>query len=364
MSNFKFKIHLWWLIPLLIFDVIFFAWWWNRFSSPLPSESKPVPTAGDKSIRVKFAYPTDRELDRLNPENFQPTASGRPESAFYGSVRTERIGRKLFPSFHEGIDIAPIKRDRAGHPRDVVMAAAAGEVAYVNRYSGDSNYGKYIVLSHGFGYGRVYTLYAHLDEIGPGIRKGALVEQGNILGIMGSTSSERIPPANGHLHFEVGLMLNSRFDLWFKRQKLTPDHGLFNGWNLIGIDPLAVYEKQEEDNENEYDLYACLATIPRAFELVLKTPRQLDFFRRYPALWQGAAFNGGAIVLACSENGLPLSGRCANRHETAELGFKMYSVRNVDHAALGRNGCRLVVSDKGTWRLGAEGKKWLNLILF
>lgn len=363
MSISKFKIHLWWLVPLLIFDVIFFAWWWNRFSSPLPSESHPLPIVRNENIRIEFAYPTDRQLDRFNPENFQPTASGRPESAFYGSVRTERLGRRFLTSFHEGIDIAPIERDRTGYPRDIVMAAADGEVAYVNRYSGNSNYGKYIVLSHGFGPGRVYTLYAHLSAIGSGIRKGALVEQGNVLGTMGATSTDRIAPANGHLHFEVGLMLNSRFDQWFKRRRLTPDHGLFNGWNLIGIDPLSVYEWQEE-NGNEYDVAAALRAMRPAFEIVLKTSRQPDFFRLYPVLWQGAEFNGGAMIIACAENGLPLSGRCANGNETAELGRNRHIVGNVDIAVLGRNGCRLIVSRNGKWRLSAEGEKWLNLLAF
>lgn len=358
----RYRIHLWWLVPLLIFDAVFFTWLWKRLSSPLPL-TEPVPVV-TKGVRVRFGYPTDRELDRFNPENFQPTASGRPESAFYGSVRIARIGKRLMPSFHEGIDIAPLARNRAGNPRDVVFAAADGEVAYVNRPAGNSNYGKYVVLSHGDGPGRIYTLYAHLDEIGPEIRKGAPVEQGSILGRMGSTSCERIPPENRHLHFEVGLMFSARFEKWFKRQKLVPDHGLFNGWNLVGIDPLAVYEKQEEDNEDEYDLYAHLAVIPRAFELVLKTPRQLDFFRRYPALWQDAGFKGGAMVIACSENGLPLSGRCANENETVELGRRKHAIRSVDRSALGRNGCRLVVSENGTWRLSAEGEKWLSILMY
>lgn len=358
----RYRFHLCWLVPLLIFDAVFFTWLWKRLSSPAPStESISVVSKG---VRVRFGYPTDRELDRFNAENFQPTASGRPESAFYGSVRTTKTGKQLMPSFHEGIDIAPLERDRAGNPRDLVFAAANGEVAYVNRQAGNSNYGKYIVLLHGARPDRIYTLYAHLDEIGPEIRKGVLVEQGSVLGIMGSTSNERIPPANAHLHFEICLLLNSRFDKWFKRQKLVPDHGLFNGWNLIGIDPLAVYEKQEEDDENEYDLYAHLAAIPRAFELVLKTPRQLDFFRRYPALWQDAKFNGSTMVMACSENGLPLSGRHAGKDETVELGRKSHFVRSVDRSALGRNGCRLVVSENGKWRLSAEGKKWINLLVF
>ncbi len=363
----EFKIHLWWLIPLLILDVLFFAWWWKRYSSPLPTDSTPPPIgkiAVIKNIRIEFACPTDRTLNRFNPDNFQPTVSGRPESAFYGSVRIAREGKKLWPSFHEGVDIAAQVRDRSGYPRDAVMAAAAGEIAYLNRYSGNSNYGKYVVISHGAGPGRLYTLYAHLSSIAPGIRKGVVVEQGTILGVMGATSTDHIAPASGHLHFEVDLMLNARFDQWFKQQKLSPDHGLFNGWNLLGVDPLSVFERQEEDGRNEYDLNAHLAAIPPAFEIVLRTRRQIDFFRRYPALWQGADFNGDAMVIACSENGLPLSGRCAGSEETAALGRKTCAVGKVDPAALGRNGCRLVVNDKGAWRLGAEGRKWLNLLVY
>jgi hypothetical protein len=243
------------------------------------------------------------------------------------------------------------------------MAAAVGEVVYVNRYSGNSNYGKYIVLSHGSGSGRVYTLYAHLSAIGPGISKDVRVEQGSVLGTMGATSTDRIAPANGHLHFEVGLMLNSRFDQWFKKQKLTPDHGNYNGWNLFGIDPLSVYEWQEETG-NEYDLVAALRAMRPAFEIIMKASRPPDFFRRYPVLWQDADFNGGAMIVACAENGLPLSGRCANAVETAELGRKRHIVGKVDGSVLGRNGCRLVVSENGKWRLSAEGIKWLHLFLF
>ncbi len=358
----NFKIHLLWLVPLLIFDVIFFSWLWKRLSSPLPSDVT-VPIAG-KNLMIKFAYPTDRKLDRFVPENFQPTASGRPESALYGSVRTKKIGRKFFASFHEGIDIAPLERDRAGNPRDHVMAATDGKVAYVNRIAGNSNYGKYIVLSHGAGPGRIYTLYAHLNEINPAIDKDDPVGEGESLGIMGSTSNGRISSVNAHLHFEICLMFNSRFKQWFRKQKLKPDHGIYNGWNLVGIDPLAVYEKQEEDDKNEFNLYAYLAEIPRAFELVFKTPRQLDYFRRYPELWKDAKFDGGVMVIACSENGIPLSGRLANKTESAELGRKPHVAIKVVPSVLGRNGCRLIVSDKGTWLLGTEGKKWLSILMF
>jgi murein DD-endopeptidase MepM/ murein hydrolase activator NlpD len=356
------KVHLLWLIPLLVFDAFFFFWLWNRLSAPLPFP-EDISIAGN-SAKISFSFPTDRKLDRFNSCNFHPTASGRPESALYGSVRMELVGKKLYPSFHEGVDIAPLERDRAGKPRDLVLAAAGGKVAYVNRVAGNSNYGKYVVLAHGDSPDHVYSLYAHLDDICPDIKRHSLVGEGAVLGTMGSTSNGRILTANAHLHFEICLLLNSRFQDWFRKQKLKPDHGIYNGWNLVGIDPLAVYERQEEDWNNEYDLYGHLAEIPRAFELALKTQRQLDFFRRYPKLWNDAEFSGGMMVLACSENGLPLSGRGANMAETAALGQKRDKVIRVDPSALGRNGCRLVVKDNGTWRLGAEGKKWLSMLAY
>jgi len=361
----KYRIHLCWLVPLLIFDAVFFAWLWKRLSPP-PESGESLPPAGlvgDQGIIVEFAYPTEQQLDRWNTGVFQPTASGRPESAFYGSVRTVQIGKRLFSSFHEGVDIAPLKRDKAGRPQDAVFSAADGEVVYLNRIAGNSNYGKYIVLAHGDGPGRLYTLYAHLHRIAPALRTGLKIGQGMDLGMMGFTSTDHILPDHGHLHFETGLMLNARFQQWFKRQKLSPDHGNYSGWNLIGIDPLSVYEWQEE-NGREYDLFAALHAMPPAFEIVLKTPHQLDFFRRYPKLWQDAEFKAGAMVIACSENGLPLIGRLASKDETYELGRRNNFVRRVDPSILGRNGCRLVVNENGKWRLGSEGKKWLAMLVY
>lgn len=364
MPKFSWKFHLRWLIPLLMLDAALFIFWWKKYArAPAPPEKETVARLAPPRLKLCFGFPTDRELARWNPEAFQPTASGRPESAFYGSVRTGLIGKKLLPAFHEGVDIAPLERDPAGPPRDAVGAAAAGEVVYVNRPAGDSNYGKYVVIAHGGGPGKLYTLYAHLDKINPRLRTGMKIEAGEILGIMGATSTDRILPANAHLHFEVNLMLNSNFNGWMKRRRTRNEHGPFNGWNLIGIDPLAVYERQEAEG-GQYDLSAHLESLPPAFEITLKAVRQLDFFKRYPALWRGGAFPGGAMALACSANGLPLRGRPARENEISELGRRKYLVRGVDLAALGRNGCRIVVQENGKWRLGVEGEKWLSLLAY
>ncbi|MBI3075361.1 MAG: M23 family metallopeptidase, partial [Parcubacteria group bacterium] len=75
-----------------------------------------------------------------------------------------------------------------------VYAAAAGTVI-VSRPSGwNGGYGQYVVISHSNG---TQTLYSHMGSIVAS--EGAYLEQGQILGYVGSTGRSTGP----HLHFEV-----------------------------------------------------------------------------------------------------------------------------------------------------------------
>lgn len=309
--------------------------------------------------------PTERKSSDAwwnNRDVFQPTASGRAESALFGSVRTERVGRHLLPSFHEGIDLAPARKDARGRALDEIVAAADGVVAYANRIAGNSNYGQYVVLVHDTTAGELYTLYAHLSRIAPEVKAGRAVRAGDVLGVMGNTSSSPLPPARAHLHFEIGLIASAQYGRWHRAQRLKPDHGIYNGGNLIGIDPLEVFQAQAEDQE--FMFLTHLAALPRAFEIVLATPHLPDYFRRYPRLWEGPAFDGRGLVMAVSENGLPLRGWNTGAPDLAELGKKKWRVRQADADVLGRNGCRLVVRRDGEWTLGAAGERWLEILAY
>ncbi len=336
----------------------------GRRETPAPEPAPAPPAAEDPDSLRRMRFPTGQDLlaEGANSSAFQPTASGRPESALFGSVRTEQLGKLLAPSFHEGLDIAPLQNDRRGRPLDAVQAVADGSVAYVNRVAGNSSYGKYVVLAHESTLGTLYTLYAHLAEIAPGVQAGRPAGAGEALGVLGYSSSSPIPVARAHLHFEICLLANAHYDRWYRAQKLKPDHGSFNGGNLIGLDPLAVFRAQRADPEFRFAKY--METIPRAFEVVLASPRPLDFFRRYPALWDGAPFSGRALVLAVSENGLPLRGWNAAEADLAELGKKKWLVRRVNTDALGRNGRRLIVSRNGNWILGSAGERWLEILAY
>ena len=286
------------------------------------------------------------------------TAPDHPGSGLFGSVRTGSHG---LAQFHEGVDIAAIQRDSRGEPADEVRAVATGVVGYVNAIAGNSNYGKYIVLLHSDPLGQVFTLYAHLASVA--VQSGQSVLPGAVLGVMGHTSSSPFPRERGHLHFEIDLMSNDRFAVWYRAQKLKPDHGNFHGGNLLGVDPLAFLRWREEHPADGFRDF--LATQPTAFELLVTPSRLPDYFRRYPALWQGTAWHpGAAVVLNCTENGLPLGGRLATEAERQTAGTAKVAVLSVDSAVLGRNGSRLITQDHRGWCLGRNGDRWLEALLF
>jgi len=339
-----------------------------------PNEEPEMPDEADRGLWTvggsrtatnpfrELAFPSDQVLDRNDPDVFQPTASGRPESALFGSVRTANYGKGLAASFHEGVDIAAGQRDAAGRPQDAVYAVASGAVAYANTIAGNSNYGKYVVLTHACPSGLVYTLYAHLAAIAPSVIRGRSVKAGDVLGIIGHTANPPIPLTQAHLHFEVGLILNAHFSQWYRAQKLKHGHGNFNGWNLLGVDPLAVFERQRQ--LPDFDFFQHIADLPAAFEIVLSVRHKPDYFNRYACLWEGAPYRGVGLHLAVSEDGLPLKGRNATEAERQLLGAHKSAVLRVDPAALGRNGSHLVVSRKGLWRLGREGEKWRDILMY
>jgi murein DD-endopeptidase MepM/ murein hydrolase activator NlpD len=312
----------------------------------------------NKNSFANLVFPTGRKLKMGENENFQPTASGKPESAYFGSVRTENSGKRLLPSFHEGIDIAPLKRNRKGMPEDEIYAITDGKVVYINKIDGNSNYGKYVIISHPTVSGEVFSLYAHLASIDKKIKAGINIRAGDTLGIMGNSASTGIQKQNAHLHLEIGLMLNTSFGRWYASQKLKPYHGNYHGWNFIGIDPLLVYEAFE--NNPQFDFLKIIKELPAAFEIAIKCSALPDYFKRYPILWtDDKSFSGKAIIISASEAGLPISGRNAQEDEP---GNSRWHILKVYPEVLGRNGARLIIQHNGKWILSEDGARWLTIL--
>jgi len=315
-----------------------------------------------------FQPPTDQDrlLETESTEVYMPTASGRVESALFGSVRTRNFGNTLRAAFHEGIDIAPMRRDARGRPLDEIYAAADGRVAFINPTGGASSYGIYVVLAHDDLLGEYYTLYAHMASVPRSLRVGQRVKAGHVLGVMGNTANTGIPMVRAHLHFEILLMMNRRFDRWFAAQQLTGIRDIHHGWNMHGINPLTPWLRAQERSGKPY---LCMASyvpgIPPAFELVVRTQRPLDYFRRYPLLWQGpVASGGGPVVLNVSESGLPIQGRAATPEEIELLGSDDTHVLTVDPDVLGRNGRYLIRRSGSQWQITDEGRRWLSILRY
>ncbi|WP_420430037.1 peptidoglycan DD-metalloendopeptidase family protein [Kordiimonas sp.] len=112
------------------------------------------------------------------------------------TVVTSNYGRRKHPvlgytRMHKGVDF----RARTGTP---IMAAGDGVVERASRYG---SYGNYIRIRHN---GTYKTAYAHLSRYGKGIKSGARVKQGQVIGYAGATG--RVSAA--HLHYEV--MMNDK----------------------------------------------------------------------------------------------------------------------------------------------------------
>ena len=139
--------------------------------------------------------------------------NGARLSSTFGFRRHPILG---YNKLHQGTDFAA----PTGTP---IMASGSG---VVERASWFGAYGKFIMIRHNSTY---KTAYAHLSGFAKGVRSGSRVQQGQVIGYVGSTGRSTGP----HLHYEVlvnGKRVNS--------QKLN----LPSGKNLVGA--------EKEDFEN------------------------------------------------------------------------------------------------------------------
>jgi murein DD-endopeptidase MepM/ murein hydrolase activator NlpD len=109
----------------------------------------------------------------------------------YTRVSSGFSGNRLHPMFgydaaHRGIDYSAAAGTR-------IRAVAAGTVTFAGWQTG---YGNVVEIQHD---DKHSTLYAHLQKFGDGLRSGAHVAQGDLVGTVGMTGWATGP----HLHFEL-----------------------------------------------------------------------------------------------------------------------------------------------------------------
>lgn len=203
--------------------------------------------------------------------------SEKIESGMFGSVRNNGF------RFHEGIDIKPVRFNDAKQPIDPIYAMSDGVVVHVNQIAADSSYGRYIVVIHENFKPAVYTLYAHLEMVAPGIFPGTQVRGGQRIGIIGATSGTyKMTQDQTHLHFEVGLRLSDNFDGWYTLQDFDTSnkHGLWNGVNLVGVDPVAFLKYMLKSKELDSEDF--IKQLPQDFKIRIHTKEIPDYVKRYP----------------------------------------------------------------------------------
>ena len=298
--------------------------------------------------RLELVWPTPNQAwaEGRSIEAFiQPTVSGEPQSGCFGCVRRDGF------QFHEGIDIKPVARDRRGEPVDRVFAAMAGVVRHVNPRPGESNYGRYIVIEHTGASPAVYTLYAHLASVMPGIVPGAQVERGQVIAVMGhSAGGYAIPRDRAHLHFEIGVMVTRDFQSWYNWKKFgSPnEHGLWNGMNLMGFDPLDFYNQWRDHQVDNFQEY--FDRMHAAVRLRIATRRIPDFIQRYPGLLKAPLPAGpvGGWEIAFDWTGLPFAWRPLLPAEVMGQAANRVSLIEVDRTAVVRHRAKVLVRPRGS----------------
>ncbi|HEY0863925.1 MAG TPA: M23 family metallopeptidase [Lacunisphaera sp.] len=319
-----------------------------------------APFAGAQ--RLEFSWPTPNrawEQGRDYTAWVQPTVSGVEESGLFGCVRSNGT------QFHEGLDIRPVGRDRAGEATDKITVAMDGVVRHVNASPGNSSYGRYIVIEHPDQTPAVYTLYAHLARIEAGVRPGTPVRRGDAIATMGrSAGGYAIPKDRAHLHFEIGFVATQNFASWYAWRKFgSPnEHGIFNGMNLMGIDPhdfLRELRRGRVDNVQEY--VDRLRSVVRVRVATSRTP---DFITRYPSLLSKPV--SGLVAgweVECNATGLPFAWTPLS---AAELGGQRTGTAKVvwaDSTLLRASRCKsLAKLSRGSYSPGSDLTTMLQLV--
>ncbi len=146
-------------------------------------------TGGETKTFYRFTT-TDGQTDYFD-ETGRSAARALLKTPISGAKLTSGFGMRVHPllgytKMHTGVDFGASR----GTP---IHAAGAGFIEIAGRESG---YGNVIEIKHNE---RFKTMYAHMNNFAQGIRPGVHVNQGQVIGYVGSTGRSTGP----HLHYEV-----------------------------------------------------------------------------------------------------------------------------------------------------------------
>ncbi len=168
-------------------------------------------------INKSSKYDINRSIEKINFKNkidrliylenvIDSLPLQRPMKNYYISssfgYRKDPITKKR--AMHKG-------QDFAGPLNEKIISPSKGKVILAGNFS---QYGKAIVIDHGFG---VTTRYGHLSKIN--VKKGQIINAGQVIGVQGNTGRS----TGHHLHYEVR----------YKNKALNPRKFIKAGDNLF-----------------------------------------------------------------------------------------------------------------------------------
>jgi murein DD-endopeptidase MepM/ murein hydrolase activator NlpD len=145
---------------------------------------------GNKELELTKFAPTGEKAQFFHATGVS-TKALLMKSPIDGARMTSGFGMRRHPilgfsRMHKGIDFAA----PTGTP---IMAAGTGIIEYIGRHAG---YGNFIRIRHQGGF---KTAYAHMSRFNPSVAHGKVVQQGQVIGYVGSTGLSTGP----HLHYEI-----------------------------------------------------------------------------------------------------------------------------------------------------------------
>ena len=227
------------IAPWVALSIVLLVWW-------MGAKALNWARAGDDSLAAPFGARVDPDVPKVKPVDEVPpepslerTDAGPTISAstmvFGSDVENLRSRSLVIPvrgieeddlvsSFedargkrrHEAIDIlAPRGTD--------VLAVEDGEVAKIFTSAAGG------LTVYQFDPTKTFVYYyAHLDSYAPGLKEGALLEKGDVVGAVGTTGNA--PKDTPHLHFAIS--------------KLDPDK---RWWGGTALDPFLIWRDPSEN---------------------------------------------------------------------------------------------------------------------
>ena len=177
-------------------EISFETYYNNEKDSFSYGNIKYIKLSFNKNFFEYFFFKTDEGYDDYFTKEGKNVKKALLKTPLDGARLSSSFGMRKHPisgynKLHKGVDFAaPI-----GTP---IYAGGNGVIEFVGRNGG---YGKYIRIRHNNSY---KTAYAHLNNYKKGIYKGLRVNQGEVIGYVGSTGKSTGP----HLHYEI--LLNGK----------------------------------------------------------------------------------------------------------------------------------------------------------